>query len=119
MLTIEMSQMFFHAHHGLYATEKSLGATFEVNMKIDYLPQTFPMKDLGAAINYVNVFELLQKTMQEPEGLLENLVVKIAQSVLEKYSLAQKVFVSVKKIHPPIPDFSGSIGVTYTAVRNE
>ncbi len=37
MLTIEMTEMRFHAFHGVYDFEKRDGAPFEVNLSIDHI----------------------------------------------------------------------------------
>lgn len=117
MLTIHLSNLHFYAHHGLYEEEKLLGAAYEVNVTVSHLPKTIPVKNLSDTIDYSAVYQLVKNFMQQPYALLETIVTAMAAQILDTFLQAQIVFVEIKKVHPPILSFQGSVGVSYTASR--
>lgn len=119
MLKIELKNLLFRANHGLYEAEKRLGGSFEVDLWLTYSPKTMPVTDINDTIDYSAVFDVVKERMNQPEELLETLVTKLAFEILEKFALANEVYVRVNKIHPPIPVFSGSAGVSYQVRRDE
>ena len=118
MLTIELSKLRFHAYHGLYHEEKKLGGDFEVNVIIRHEPEKLPILHLHETIDYMSVYNLIKELMQRPEPLLETVVVLIAETILRKFSHAQEVSVSIKKLNPPIIAFEGMVGVNYVLKRS-
>lgn len=46
--------------------------------------------------------------------LLETLVMDIAAQILAQFQQAEAVFISIKKLQPPIANFNGSVGVSYS-----
>lgn len=112
-----MKGMRFHAFHGVYDFEKRDGAPFEVNISIQYEPLNYPLPDLSAALNYVEVYDWIKKMMAKPEALLENIVKKMGDGILENFPQALSAEVSIVKLQPPIEGFNGTIGLRYEAIR--
>lgn len=117
MLTINLHNLLFHAHHGLYEEEKLLGNSFEVNISIKHLPITEKIISLDQTINYVAVYELVKERMKIPTPLLETLAQETCEGILERFSLAEEVFFSIKKLNPPIINFQGSVGISFELKR--
>jgi dihydroneopterin aldolase len=103
----------------LYAEEKKLGNTYKVNVHIDFTPMKELVDQLDQTIDYVNVYAIIKKWMEIPTSLLETLVGNIADEILINQPLADKVFVSITKVHMPIPQFEGNISVTVEKSRNK
>ena len=61
--------------------------------------------------------ELVKKVMNEPDALLESIVINICNQILAQFSIVDEVHISIKKLHPPIASFQGSVGVSYTLKR--
>jgi dihydroneopterin aldolase len=118
LLTIHLHNLLFHAYHGLYAEEKLLGNDFEVNISIKHLPVKEKIISLEQTINYVAVHHLVKERMKMPTPLLETLAQEICESILEKFTLAEEVFFSIKKLNPPIINFQGSVGISFELNRN-
>jgi dihydroneopterin aldolase len=76
------------------------------------------VKHLSDSIDYVSVYELVKKRMDKPTPLLETVVTEIAQSILAEFQLASKIFISIDKLCPPIHNFEGKVGVSFTLERN-
>ncbi len=114
LMTIELKQLHFFAFHGLYEDEKKTGNEFEVNLSVDYIPDTIVITDLSATINYAELFELVKAEMQKPCELLETLAMGIVELIHSLHPQIKKVAISITKLHPPIAAFTGSVGVKYS-----
>ena len=119
MLSIHLHHLIFHGHHGIYSEEKLLGSEFEVNLTVKYYPQQIPLHHLEKTINYVSLFELVAEKMNEPVALLETFVTELALEILRKFKVAEEVSISIKKLHPPITNFEGSVGVSFEITRSD
>lgn len=119
MLSIHIHNLILFAHHGIYEEEKILGNEFELQISIKHMPRYLPVKHIADTIDYAAVYELVKKRMDIPTPLLETVITDIAQKVLAQFSLAEEVYVSIRKIHPPISQFQGSVGVSFELKRNK
>jgi dihydroneopterin aldolase len=43
----------------------------------------------------------------------------IARQILAQFSLAEEVFLSIRKLHPPVSQLRGSVGVSFTLTRKD
>jgi 7,8-dihydroneopterin aldolase/epimerase/oxygenase len=118
MLSIHLHNVILFAYHGLYEHEQINGNNFEVNITVNYRPKQM-VNDIEHTINYVEVYNLLNNRMQIATPLLETLVMDIAAQILAQFQLAEAVFISIKKLQPPIDDFNGSVGVSYSLKKSE
>lgn len=119
MITIHLQHLLFHAKHGLYNEEKIVSNEFEVEVKIIYRPPTIPITEMVETINYVSIYELVKKRMNQPKKLLETFVSETALEILNQFKMVEEVFISIKKSNPPIINFQGSIGVSFKLTRAE
>ena len=103
MLTIELSKLLFHAHHGLYKEEKKLGGAFEVNVTVLHLPVKYPVLHIEETIDYVAVYNIVQQKMEQATPLLETVITAIADEIMRQFAQAVEVSVSITKLNPPIP----------------
>ncbi len=117
MLSIHLHNIIIYAHHGIYEEEKILGNEFELNITIQYTPHKLPVKHMADTIDYVAVYELLKRRMAVPTPLLETVITDIAGQILEQFSLAENVAISIRKILPPVSQLKGSVGVSFEMNR--
>jgi dihydroneopterin aldolase len=117
LLQIHLKNVQFFAYHGIFSEERKLGNFFELNIDIWVQPITLPVLHMKESIDYVAVYELVKKRMQIATPLLETVVTEIAQSILAQFSLANKVSISIDKVRPPIVQFDGKVGVSFTLER--
>lgn len=68
---------------------------------------------LQQTINYSDLYALAKKYMNIPSQLLETVVMAIGEEVHQQYSWVSQISVSLKKVHPPIDQMEGSVGVTW------
>jgi dihydroneopterin aldolase len=106
----------FHAFHGLYEEEKKNGNNFVVNVDIEVDTDGI-ISDLQQTVDYVEVFQLIQKRMLQATPLLETLAQEMSQAIQRLDNKIATVSITIKKLSPPIENFVGEVGVTYQFVR--
>ena len=106
----------FHAFHGLYEDEKKNGNNFVVNVDIEVDTEGI-ISDLQQTVDYVEVFQLIQKRMLQATPLLETLAQEMSQAIQRLDNKIATVSITIKKLSPPIENFVGEVGVTYQFVR--
>jgi len=114
MLTIHLHNLKFHSFHGLYEEEKIAGNDFELNVNIA-LNSNGKIKKLGDTVDYVDVYEIIKNRMAIPTALLETVAQDLAQLIYEYDTRIRTIDISIKKLHPPIANFTGNVGVSYKA----
>ncbi len=113
LITVELKQLHFFAYHGLYAEERKTGNEFEVNLFVSYLPASGMITGISDTVNYVQLYELLKSEMQKPRDLLETFVMEVSEIIHLSFPKIKKIEMAVTKLHPPIPGFTGTVGVKY------
>ena len=114
MITLHLHNLHFTAHHGLYDEEKLLGNEYEVNVEI-HIGKSGKIDSIHQTVNYVTVYHVIKKRMMLPTQLLETLVQEIAEEVHQLDDRIRGLNMSIKKLYPPIPNFEGSVGVSFKA----
>ena len=97
MLTVSLHGIKIHAPHGLYPQEHILGNKFEIDVDI-WLPdaQPWPFAD------YTLIRQTVADVFQQPGQLLETFTYNIHTALKEKFPVAEKIKVAIKKHHPPM-----------------
>lgn len=119
MLIIELSNLRFHAMHGLYAEEKVLGGDYEVTVIVKHNATKIPITYIEETIDYTKIYEVVKDSMDQPTPLLETIATTIIEKLFAKFSQAEEIEISIKKLHPPIIAFQGSVGVRFSCTRSE
>jgi dihydroneopterin aldolase len=117
MITIHLNNLSFYSYHGLFDHERINGNSFVVNATINYLPNTLVVA-IEQTIDYVSIYELIKQRMAVATPLLETIVMEIAKAIIDQYVVAKEVEIAITKENPPIPDFEGSVGVSFKLIRN-
>lgn len=113
LMTIELKALRFFAYHGLHTEEQKTGNEFEVNLVVSYYPVSGIITGIADTVNYVQLYELLKAEMQKPRDLLETFVMEVTEAIHLSFPQVKKIEMSATKLYPPIPQFSGTVGVTY------
>jgi dihydroneopterin aldolase len=111
MNSIHLNNLKFFAHHGYHDEEGVTGTDFEVSVSIVFeapekiitLPQT---------INYVEVYDVIKAIFQRPTKLLESIAEDICENVYLLDDRIRTINITITKLHPPITNFIGSVGVS-------
>jgi dihydroneopterin aldolase len=117
--TIALKGLRFFAGHGLYDDEVLVGNEFEVDISLDYSAPGKTVSYIDQTVNYVEVYQIVQEEFQLRKHLLETNAIHIADRLEQKFSIIEKISISIRKLNPPITNFTGSVGITYTRIREK
>jgi dihydroneopterin aldolase len=112
-LTIELRGLRFFAGHGIYREEALTGNQFEVDLSLLTDSDVSTIESIGHTVNYVEVYSLVKEVFDQRTDLLETIVRRIIEQLQARFPSIISVTISVRKLHPPITGFSGSVGITY------
>jgi dihydroneopterin aldolase len=118
MISIELKDVKFFAHHGLYEGELKTGNIYEINLCVKYDEGSRTFEKLESTINYVELYEILRQRMHKPTALLEELCDGILKEIKLRYPHISEATISVYKLQAPIENFEGRVGVTLCKMFN-
>lgn len=113
-LTIRLENLQFHANHGLFPQEQTIGGVFTVSLsvKVSADPVALKSDNIANTISYADIFQVVRNEMSQHSDLLENLAYRISISLKHKFPEIISGSVSVTKLNPPIPQCTGSATIT-------
>ena len=112
MTIVELKDVQINAYHGLYPGELKIGNSYQINLSVAFEEDNINFDSLADTINYVELYEIVRQRMQHPTHLLEKLCYEIIQDINSKFPFIKQVTVSLYKLHAPIENFEGRVGVT-------
>jgi len=112
--TIELKSLRFFAEHGMYQEEMLVGNDFEVDLSIGTRAPKKIVTSVEQTVNYVEVYRIVQEVFAVRKLLLETCAMEIAERVEEAFTDIESIEVCIRKLNPPITNFSGSVAVTYS-----
>ena len=115
---IYLNDLIFNGFHGVYPSEKKIGNTFKLDLRIQLTPTTKTIDQLEQTIDYVQVYALIQKIMAVPTPLLETIVTNIADQILAAHPMAESVYVKITKQQLSVPYFEGTTAVDIERTRS-
>ena len=111
--TIRLDGIFLRAYHGCYDLEQQVGNRFRVDLAIRTplgdLPET---DDVTQAVNYLTVFEIVERTMQRTQRTIEAAASNIIEAVKDAFPQIVEVECTVAKIAPPLGGKIDRVSVT-------
>jgi dihydroneopterin aldolase len=119
MIQIHLEHLQFYAYHGLFKEERLVGNDFIVDIKLDYLPDKKIIDSIDETIDYSKVYEMIAQRMKTPSELLETIATEFCYQLMGTYESVQSIQFSIKKLHPPIKQFIGNVGVSFQLNRSE
>lgn len=112
MITIQLKDLEFFSHHGVYEEEKILGNSFIVNAYVCFDADE-KINSIHQTINYVSIYQLIKQRMHIPTALLETLAQEMAEEIYRFDNRLQSISISIEKKHPPMLNIKGSVCVNY------
>ena len=113
MYTIRLDGIYVRAFHGCYDLEQQVGNRFRVDIVIrtplGNLPAT---DDVTQAVNYLTVYEIVERTMQRTQRTIEAAAANIIEAVKEAFPEIESVECTVAKIAPPLGGKIDRVSVT-------
>lgn len=116
---ISLKGMKFHAFHGLIPQEKLVERLFIVDVVADTdFTNAALNDDLNGSINYQEMYQCIEKIVDEPVDLIERLAQKIGEGLLNQFSSITNVQVAIHKTPPPIQGVLDQVSVQLTVCRD-
>ena len=112
--TIELRGLRFFATHGMYQEEAKVGNNFELDVIIVCPSPSGKINSIDQTVDYVEVYNIIQKEFAVRTSLLETAAIRIADRIHARFPHIDSVSISIRKLSPPITNFSGSVGINYT-----
>ncbi|MCM1377202.1 MAG: dihydroneopterin aldolase [Clostridium sp.] len=118
-LTVELYNVRFYAHHGVFEQEKIVGNEFKVDLRVSYFLSSDKLQDdsLEGKISYADLYEEIEREMEEPRKLLETVCSHILKNIFVKWETIREADIRLEKLNPPIPGMSGSAAVRLHKTR--
>ena len=111
--TIRLDGIFLRAYHGCYDLEQQVGNRFRVDMAIRTPLGDLPKSDdVTQAVNYLTVFEIVERTMQRTQRTIEAAASNIIEAVKGAFPQIVEVECTVAKIAPPLGGKIDRVSVT-------
>ncbi len=98
----------------MYQEEMRVGNEFEVDLSIGCKSPKKMITSLEQTINYVEVYRIVQEVFSERKLLLETCAMEIAEKLQANFPEIEQLTICIRKLNPPITNFSGSVGITYS-----
>lgn len=100
---IQLEGMSFHAYHGCYEQERLVGGLFEVELRLLVdLGHTAQEDDLSKAVNYQQVYEVVEEQMKVTQHTLERATMNIIEALRKAFPQIRKVRCKLSKMAPPL-----------------
>lgn len=112
MFTIHLCNLKFIAFHGVHDEERILGGEYEINAAITFT-QALPILTLQQTIDYVKIYGVIKQRMDMPTPLLETIVQDLTTQIQAIDNRITAIEINLKKLHPPIAAFTGSVAINY------
>ena len=100
----------------MYEEEKRVGNEFEVDVSIACKSPRKIISSIEQTVNYAEVYSILQEEFAQRQFLLETVAMKVADKLKHQFPEIESVKISIRKLTPPITNFSGSVGITYSRI---
>ena len=117
---ILLSDLRFHAFHGVLPQERLVGGNFVVDLRVGYpLVQAMTSDQVNDTLNYASLYALVEREMQKPSSLLEHVAGRIAQAIAKTFPQALSIDLTLTKQNPPMGADCKGAGVEMHFVRSE
>ncbi|WP_316843571.1 dihydroneopterin aldolase [Pedobacter psychrodurus] len=116
--TVALKDVKCFALHGYYPEEQLIGNHFVVDLETEFTPRGFD-DELAQTVNYEDLNNIILEEMKHTQKLLETVLNNIISRVIALHPFVDTVYVSMKKLNPPMPGQIGHsfVKLTYTSAK--
>ena len=112
MITLQLTDLYFFAYHGLHPEEAILGAEYKVELTI-VLTTEDRIDSLEQTMDYVKAYAIIASFMNKRYNLLETLAMDITVALHESEQKIKKINISILKMNVPLSNFKGNVAVAF------
>jgi len=100
---IKIKNIRIYAYHGCLVEEGKIGSDYRVDVSVKAdLSKSAKTDNLSDTVDYVYLNKIVKQEMAIRSKLLEEVVKRILNRILDEIPLARKATVAVSKLNPPI-----------------
>jgi dihydroneopterin aldolase len=110
MITVSLKDVSIVTFLGIYPEERKVPNHIICDLDVHF--EVAAGGGIGATVDYTILHALLKQKLSAGGGLLEELIADIAGNVKERFPFIKGLRITVRKVHPPIEGFQGSVAVT-------
>ncbi len=115
--TIFIDRLRLHAFHGVMPQERTVGADFELSLRVQYnICNAMESDQVTDTLSYAELCQLAHEVMSRPSSLLEHVVGRLAEAVAKRFPQATSLHVRLCKLNPPMGGCCDGAGVEATFV---
>ena len=111
--TIRLNNISLRAYHGCYDLEQQVGNRYRVDIAIRTpLGELHRDDDVTKAVNYLTVYEIVERTMQHTQRTIEAAAANVIDAIRAEFPAIESIECTVAKIAPPLGGKVESVSVT-------
>ncbi|RRO24301.1 dihydroneopterin aldolase [Flavobacteriaceae bacterium 14752] len=116
---IVLNNIRVYAYHGCLSEETKIGSDYRVDLKVEAdLNLSATTDDLKDTVDYVHLNAIVKREMAKASKLLEHVVKRINDAVIEELESVKSVETQIAKLNPPIMGDVESVSVKMTKLRD-
>ena len=118
---IHIERLSIFGRHGVMPQETIVGAMFYVTLEItlEVSEQAFKHDQLSGTVSYADIIDKVRSEMSHPVALLEHLVYRVGNTLIDTFPTIHKVRVRIDKENPPCGASVHAIGLETEITRNQ
>lgn len=110
---IKLSDLRFHAYHGVFPQETKVGNEFVVNLAVRFPFHSDILDDnIDRSVSYADIYQIVDSEMKNSKKLLETVAANIADRISRRWPQINSGFITICKSTPPITSITGTAEVT-------
>jgi dihydroneopterin aldolase len=103
MGTIKIKNIRVYSYHGCLIEEGKIGSDYRVDLSVKAdLSKSAKSDDLNDTVDYVHLNKIVKEEMAIRSKLLEHVVKRILDRILDEIPMVKKADIAVSKLNPPI-----------------
>ena len=116
--TVRLTNLRFHAYHGVLPQEKLTGGNFSVSIEVvGDICDACITDNVNDTINYAELYDIVKTEILQPSALIENVAYRIGKSIINKIDKVSSVKIELTKLNPPLGADSDGASVTISVCR--
>lgn len=117
---ILLSNLRFHAFHGVMPQERLVGNDYSVSLEICYdFMGAMVTDEINHTLNYAEVYQLIRVEMQTPVSLIECLAGRIGQKLFDSFPQIRELTLRIMKLNPPMGADCDGAGVEVHLINDK
>lgn len=112
-MCIELKDLQLFGNHGWHTQEALTGNEFKVHISAYFIPQVDVITSIDETVSYATIYQIAKEEFNTPRQLLETCAMQMGEQIHQHFPQLESIQISIYKMSAPIPNFSGSVGITY------